>query len=156
MQSVTKTQQDTTKAAQDVFNQLAAKTIDTMTVWAETNQRVLRELVDLSAGAAKESVRLYAELSRSAIETLRESQAGALRWQSSWKDTGSDPAACYQKAMTEGVQYAQQAARRVEENVQVLTRSAERLQAGTEQAGRGIQESLAGAASKLKDIYTAG
>ena len=139
--------QDTTKA-QELFGQLAGKTIDTLTVWAEANQNILRELVDLGTGAAKEGVRVYAELSRSAVDTLRESQAGAFRWPSTWKDAD--------KAMADGVQYAQQAARRAEENVQVLTQSAERLQASTEQAGRSIQESLAGATAKLRDICTAG
>jgi len=147
--------QDTTKA-QELFGQLAGKTIDTLTVWAEANQRILRDLVDLGTGAAKEGVRVYAELSRSAVDALRESQAGAFRWPSTWKDAGSDPAAWYHKAMAEGVQCAQQAARRAEENVQVLTQSAERLQASTEQAGRSIQESLAGATAKLRDICTAG
>src|SRR5262245_24150287 len=147
--------QDTTKA-QELLTQLTGKAIDTMTVWAETNQRVLREVVDLSAGAAKEGVRLYSEWSRSAIETFRDNQAGMLRWQATWKEATIDPVAWYHKAMAEGVQYAQQAARHVEENVQVLSRSVERLQASTEQTGKGIQESLAGATSKLKDIYKAG
>src|SRR5262245_31090542 len=139
--------QDTTKA-QELFTQLTGKAIDSMTVWAETNQRVLRELVDLGAGAAKEGVRLYSELSRSAIETLRDNQAGVLRWQAAWKDAPVDPLAWCHKAMAEGVQYAQQAARHAEENVQVLSRAVERLQASTEQTGKGIQESLAGATSK--------
>jgi hypothetical protein len=53
-------------------------------------------------------------------------------------------------------QYSQQAARRAEEGVQVLARSAERLHAEAEQAGRSIQESLAGAVAKLRDLYSAG
>jgi hypothetical protein len=40
--------------------------------------------------------------------------------------------------------------------VQVLARSAERLHAEAEQAGRSIQESLAGAVAKLRDLYSAG
>lgn len=145
---------DTTRTP-ELFNQLAAQMISTMAVWADANQRVLRELVDLGAGAAKEGVRLHSELSRNAIETFREGQAGALRWQAAWKDAAADPAACYHNTMTEGVQYAQQAARRMEDTVQVFARSAERLQASAEQAGKGIQESLVGVATKLKDIYTA-
>jgi hypothetical protein len=116
--------QDTTRTP-ELFGQLAGKTIDTLTVWAETNQRILRELVDLGASAAREGVRAYAELSRSAVDTLRESQ------------------------------YAQQVARRAEENAQVFTRVAAALHAEAEQAGRSIQESLAGAAARLRDIYTA-
>ncbi|HSF05851.1 MAG TPA: hypothetical protein VLG10_08685 [Methylomirabilota bacterium] len=117
--------QDATKT-QELFGQLAGKTIDVLTVWAEANQRLLRELVELGTGAAREGVRVYAELSRSAVDSLRESQ------------------------------YAQQAARRAEEGVQVLTRSAERLQVEAEQAGRSIKESLAGAAAKVRDICAAG
>lgn len=144
--------QDTMKA-QELFNQFAGKTIETMAVWAETNQRLLRELVELGAVTAKEGVRVYAELSKNAVDAVRESQASMLRWQASWKDAATDPAAWYQKTMNEGVQSAQQAFRRAEESVQTLTRTAERLQATAEQAGKGFQESVAGAVSKLKEIY---
>ncbi|HEY7650775.1 MAG TPA: hypothetical protein VID04_17400, partial [Methylomirabilota bacterium] len=52
--------QDATKT-QELFGQLAGKTIDMLTVWAEANQRILRELVDLGTGATREGVRVYAE-----------------------------------------------------------------------------------------------
>jgi hypothetical protein len=144
--------EDPTKT-QEMFAQLAARSLETMTVWAETNQRVLREIVELSAGSAKESLKLYAELSRGTIEALRESQAAALRWQAGWLDASKDPSAWLQRAVTEGVNGTQQAFRRVEEQAQAVTRTAERLQAGAEQAGKGIQESLAGAVSRMKEIY---
>lgn len=143
---------DTTKT-QEFFSQMATKGIETMTVWAEVNQRVLRELVELSAGSAKEGVRLYSEVSRSVIDAARESQAAALRWQAGWVEASKDPSAWCQKALTEGMNGAQQTFRRVEEHTQAITRSAERLQASAEQAGKGIQESLAGAVSKMKEIY---
>jgi hypothetical protein len=145
--------QDTMKA-QELFNQFAGKTIETMTIWAETNQRLMRELVELSAGAAKEGMKLYSDLSRTAIDAIRESQASTLRWQASWKDAATDPAAWYQKSVNEGVQYAQETFRRAEENVQALTQTTERLQATAEQAGKSLQESLAGAVSKLKTVYS--
>jgi hypothetical protein len=145
--------QDTMKA-QELFNQFAGKTIETMAIWAETNQRLIGDLVELSTGAAKEGVKLYSDLSRSAIDAIRESQTSTLRWQASWKDAATDPAAWYQKSVNEGVQYAQEAFRRAEENVQALTQTAERLQATAEQAGKSLQESLAGAVSKLKTVYS--
>jgi hypothetical protein len=145
--------QDTMKA-QELFNQFAGKTIETMAIWAETNQRLMRDLVELSTGAAKEGVKLYSDLSRSAIDAIRESQTSTLRWQASWKDAATDPAAWYQKSVNEGVQYAQEAFHRAEENVQALTQTAERMQATAEQAGKGLQESLAGAVSKLKTVYS--
>jgi nucleotidyltransferase/DNA polymerase involved in DNA repair len=139
--------------AQEMYGQFAGKAIETMTVWAEINQRVLGDLVELGAGTAKEGMRLYSELSRNAIEAVKEGQATALRWQASLSEASCDPAAWYQKTLAESVSGAQQAFRRVEENAQVLTRAAERLQATAEQAGKGMQESLAGAVSKMKEIY---
>jgi hypothetical protein len=144
--------QDATKT-HEVLGQFAGKTIATMTVWADTNQRVLRELVDLSADTAKEGLRLYSELSRNAIEVLKEGQEGAFRWQSGMRGTGGDPAAWSQKLVTETTQYTQQTFRRAEESMQALTRTAERLQTIMEQAGKGVQESLAGAVGRLKSIY---
>jgi len=137
----------------ELFNHVADKAIETMGVWAETNQRVMREFVEFGASAAKEGLRLSSELSRSALDALREGQTSALRWQAAWIEAAKDPAAWYQKAVAEGINGAQQAFRRVEDNAQAVTRSAERLQATAEQAGKGIQESMAGAVSKIKGVY---
>ena len=139
---------------QELLTQFAGKTIETMALWAEANQRVLRELVELGSTTAKESVRLYGDLQRAGLESLREAQGWALRWQAGWKDA-SDPAAWYQKLMADGVSGTQQAFRLAEESAQAMTRAAERVQATTEQAGKGIQETYAGAVSKMKEIYTA-
>lgn len=137
----------------NTFGQVAGKTVEAMAVWAETNQRVARELIDLGAGAAKEGLRLSSELSRTALDAMRESQTAALRWQGMWIEAAKDPAAWYQKVIAEGIAGAQQAFRRVEDNAQAVTRSAERLQATAEKAGKDIQESVAGAVSKMKDVY---
>jgi len=144
---------DVTKG-QELLTQLAGKTIETMALWAEANQRVLRELVELGSTTAKEGVRLYGDLQRAGLESLRETQGWALRWQAGWKDAG-DPAAWYQKVMADSVSGTQQAFRLAEESAQAMTRAAERVQATTEQAGKGIQETYAGAVSKMKEIYAA-
>ena len=46
--------QDQTKPL-EVFAQFAGKALETLTVWADANQRVVRELVNLSAATATES-----------------------------------------------------------------------------------------------------
>jgi len=130
------------------------KAVETLTVWAETNQKVLRDLTELTAATAKEGVRLYAELQQSGIEALRETQAVALRWQSVWQDGPKDPIAWYQKAMAESVDQAQKTFKIVEGNAQAVTRSAERLGTQAEQAGRGIQETLTAAVVKLRGVYS--
>ena len=137
---------------QEVFGQMAGKTIETLSVWADANQRFLKELVELSSGTAQEGLRLYTEIQRNAIEAIRESQGTAARWQHAWKETTADPAGWYQKAVSEGVGGAQRACRFLEESGQAVTRAAERLQANAEQAGKGIQETLTGAVTKMKEI----
>ena len=97
------------------------KAVETMTVWADANQRVLSQMVEFSTAAAKESVRLYGELQQSALEALREPQ---------------------------------NVFKLFEVQMQAWTRSAERLQTSAEQAGKGIQETCTGVASKMKDVYS--
>lgn len=144
--------QDPAKA-QEVFNQATGKGLEALTFWAETNQRVLREVVELSAGAAKEGIRLYAELQQGAIDAIREGQAAAIRWQTGWQEAPKDPVQWYQKAMAETVEGTQKWFQIVEGNAQAVTRSAERLQASAEQAGKGIQQTFTEFVSKTKDVY---
>jgi hypothetical protein len=138
---------------QEMLNQVAGKGLEAMSLWAETNQRVLRELVELGTGTAKESIRLYAELQKSAMDAVRDGQSAALRWQATWTEMASDPGAWYRKAMAESVTGAQHAFRMAEEGATAVTRAAERMQAATEAAGKGIQDTCAGAAAKMKEIY---
>ena len=69
------------KKTEEMFGQLTGKMVETMTVWADANQRVFHELVELSTATAKEGVKLCGELQQGAIETLRSSQSAAVRWQ---------------------------------------------------------------------------
>ncbi len=144
--------QDTAKA-QEVFNQATNKAVETMTFFAEANQRVLRDFAELSAGTAKEGVRLYAELQQSAIDAVREGQATVMRWQSYWQEGPKDPVQWYQKALAESVDGTQKWFRMLESNAQALTKSAERMQVSAEQIGKGIQETFTTVITKMKDGY---
>jgi head-tail adaptor len=141
------------KKTQEMLGQFTGKAVETMTVWADANQRVLREIVEFGAASAKESVRLYAELQQSAIESLKDAQAASLRWQTAWQDGTKDPVQFYQKAVADGVDTAQKAFKVLEAGAQAVTRSAERLQTSAEQAGKGIQETYTAVVAKMKDVY---
>jgi hypothetical protein len=143
------------KKTQEMFTQSSGRLVESMTVWADANQRVLRELAELSATTAKEGVRLYAELQQAGIEAVRDVQATALGWQTSWQEAPRDPLAWYQRALTDGVENAQKWFRILEGNAQAVTRTAERLSTTAEQTGKGIQESFSEAVTKLKDVYAA-
>lgn len=145
---------DGTIKAGEVLGQVSGKAVDTVTVWADANQRMVSQLVDLSVGAAKEGVRLYAELQQGTIEVVRDSQATAMKWQTTWQDAPKDPMEWYQKMLAETVDGAQKFFRILEGNAQAVTRSAERMQASAEQAGKGLQETLEATVTRMKDTYT--
>jgi head-tail adaptor len=146
--------QETAKP-REMFDTATTKALDTMTMWAEANQRVLRELVELSAGAAKETIRLYGELQQNTLDAMREGQSAAARWQGGWPEGPKDPAQWYQKAVADSVDRTQKAFRVMETNAQAVSRSAERLQASAEQAGKNIQETFSSLVTKTKDLYAA-
>ncbi|MBI1737112.1 MAG: hypothetical protein HYR51_18225 [Candidatus Rokubacteria bacterium] len=145
--------------AQEVINQVndaTGKAINAMTLWADANQRVLDQLVELGTGAAKETVKLYAELQQSTLDAFREGQATALRWQSIWQEAPRDPMLWYQKSLADGIDGAQKWFRLVEGQAQAVTKSAERLQTSTEQAGRGIQQTVSESVNRMKDVCARG
>ena len=141
------------RKTQEMFGQVTGKAVETLTVWADANQRVLREIVEFSTATAKESVRLYAELQQTAIEALRDSQATAARWQGAWSDAPKDPVQACQKALLDGVEGTQKAFKLLEGQAQAFTRAAERLQSSAEQAGKGIQETYTAVVTRVKDVY---
>jgi len=146
---------ESTKKAQEVFTQSTGKAVETLSVWADANQRVLRELAELSAATAKESVRLYGEIAQSMVQAISDAQSQTLRWQATWQDAPKDPLAWYHRALSEGVDNAQKAFRLLEGNAQAVTKSAERLSSTAEQAGKGIQETFSTIVTKMKEVYAA-
>ena len=79
----------------EFFSQITGKTVEVFSLWADANQKVLRELVDLSASAAKEGVRLYAEMQAAALETVKDGQTFLQRRQTDMQEAPKDPFACY-------------------------------------------------------------
>ena len=141
------------RKTQELFGQMAAKTVETVTVWADANQRMLREIVEFSTATAKEGVKLCGELQQGAIETLRSSQSAAVRWQGAWSDGAKDPMHACQKVLLDGVEGTQKAFKLLEGQAQAFTRAAERLQTSAEQAGKGIQETYTAVVTRVKDVY---
>jgi hypothetical protein len=138
---------EATKAA----GQTAGMGADVMVACADANQRVMRELMELWVGTARESARLYGELLQSSFTMLREVQAATLRYQVMWPEALRDPFGWYQKALEENIERTQKAFRALGGNAEVVSQSVERLQSSAEKAGRGIQEAFSDAAAKVKE-----
>lgn len=139
----------------NMVTQVSAKGVEMFSIWADANQKMLRELVDLSATTAKEGVRLYAELVSSAVEAVKDTQVLLTSRQSELHEAPGDILDFYQKSLLESVDGAQKAWRMLESNVQAVTRSAERMQVSAEQAGRAIQATWSQLAGHATSLYAA-
>ena len=138
----------------EFFTEMQGKALEAFSVLADMNHRVLQGLVGLSASTAKEGLRTYAELQSATVEAARTPQSPvgpeaieALR---------QNPFAWYQKGLLTLVEGTQKAFHLVEANAQVVTRTAERVQASAEQTGQEIQETLSSSVNRLKEIYARG
>jgi hypothetical protein len=137
----------------ELLSQFTGRAVEAFSLWADANQKILRELVELSAITAKEGVRLYAEIQSSAVEAVKEGQSYLLRRQSELQDAPRDPVTFYQKGVVESVQGTQHGFRLLETTAQAMTRSAERLQMKAEQTGTEIQATVSQLAGKMKSLY---
>src|ERR671922_292083 len=146
---------ESSKKAQEAFSQSAGKAVETLSVWADANQRVLRELAELSAVTAKESVRLYGEIAQSFVQAMSDAQAQTLRWQAAWQVAPKEPLAWCHRAVRETGDNGQKAFRLLEGHAQAVTKSAERLSTTAEQTGKGIQETFSSVVTKMKEVYAA-
>lgn len=141
----------------ELFSQMQAKALDTFAAFAETNQRVLQGFVDLSVSTAKEGMRAYAELQSAAVDAARATaQTAHGATLPTPEELRADPFTWYQRGLLTTVDGTQRAFRLMEANAQVVTRSAERLQASAERTGKEIQEALTSCVGRMKDIHARG
>ncbi len=143
-----------TKDTQELFGQFTGKAVEALSLWAEANQKIVRELVDLSASAVKEGVQLYAKVQSSALDAVKEGQGYWLRRQSDLAELQKDPLAWYQKSLVEGIQETQKSFKLLESNAQAITSTAEQLQATAERTAREIQQTFSGLAADVKALHT--
>jgi hypothetical protein len=144
----------TTSETQELFGQFSNKTVEALALWTDANQKIVRELADLSANTLKEGVQLYGKLQASALEAAKEGQGYWLRRQGDVGECQKDPSAWYQKGLVEGIQETQKAFKLVEGNAQAVTQVAEQLQATTQKAAKEIQQTFSALATDLKTLYT--
>ena len=137
----------------ELLSQFTGRAVEAFSLWADANQKILRELVELSATTAKEGVRLYAEIQSSAVEAVKEGQSYLLRRQTELQNAPRDPVTFYQKGVVESVEGTQHGFRLLETTAQAMTRSADRLQMKAEQTGTEIQATVSQLAGKMKSPY---
>ena len=145
---------NTTMQGSEMFAQMTGRAVEAFSMFAEANQKIMRDLVDLSASTAKEGVRLYAELQSSAVEAVKEGQSYVLRRQDEMQEAPRDPFNFYQKGVLESVESAQRTFKLFEGTAQAMSRSAERMQVTAEHTGKEIQATFTQLAGKVQTLYT--
>lgn len=149
----TKTPSETqSQALPELVTEMQAKTLDAVSALTQANQRVMQELVELSTTAVKESMRTYAEIQSAALDAAREIPAVPGTRPDATAEFRQDPFAWYQKSLLGAVDGTQRTLRLLEANAQILTRSAERLQASAQRTGKEIQEALTSCMSRMRDL----
>jgi len=138
----------------ELLAQFTGRAVEAFSLWADANQKLLRELVDLSASTAKEGVRLYAEIQSSAVEAVREGQSYVLRRQDELPEAPRDPLSFYRRGLLESAESAQRTFKLFEGTAQAMSRSAERLQVTAEHTGKEIQATFTQLAGKVQSLYT--
>jgi hypothetical protein len=136
----------------EFFTDMQSKSLEAFAVWNDMNHRVLQELVGLSAAAAKESLRTYAEIQSASADAARRYRP-AVSEAESVAGLRQNPFTVYQHGLLSLVEGTQQAFKLVEANAQVVTRSAERLQASADRTGQEIHEALSASVGRIKEIY---
>jgi hypothetical protein len=138
----------------DLFSQITGRATEAFSLWADANQKILRELVDLSASTAREGVRLYAEMQSGAVEAVKEGQGYLLRRQGELAAAPREPWTFYERSAQDSVESTQKAVKLCEDTAQAMTRAAERLQVTAEQTGREIQATFTQLADRMRSLYS--
>jgi methyl-accepting chemotaxis protein len=137
----------------EVFEAVASRAVEGLSIWADANQRVFRQLVDLSAAAAAETVRLQTELHSAVLSAARTGQEFLAAQPARLQAAQKDPIGAYQKAVAETVENVQQAIKLLEVNADTVAQSAGRIQESAQKTGKDIQSTVLGAATRLTTLY---
>ncbi len=138
------------------FASVPGKVLEAVSAFAQANDRVVGELIELSSTAARESLRALGELQAAAVDAVRAMPVPSLPRPESLEDLRRDPFAWYRKGFQAIADGTQRAAKLAETNAQIVARNAERLQASADRAAREIEQATSGYVSRMKDIYSRG
>jgi hypothetical protein len=133
-------------------SQLGEVGAQTVGLWTEVNQKVVRDLLDVQADAVREAARMAMGWQEAQLEAVREMQASAWRLWLAWPHLYSDPLRWYQRSTEETVGGLQRVVRLGRRGVDGVNETVDRLQGSAEQAARSLDGLFRDAASRMRDI----
>jgi hypothetical protein len=151
MMSTTKTQPPATTEFPPI-NQIGGKALDAVSVLAEANQRVVGQLIELSASAAADRLRTLGELQSAALEAAR-GVFTPMNPREAFEELRQDPFAWYRKGVASMLDGTQRVFKLFETNAQIVSRNTERFQGAAERTGKEIENAVSTCTSRLREIY---
>jgi hypothetical protein len=133
-----------------------AKTLEAASAFADLNQRVFGELIELSSSAARESLRALAELQGATVEAVRSAPGTVSEPRDVAADLARDPMAWCRQGVESAIEGTQKVVKLLETQAQIVGRSAERGQASAERSGKEIREAFSSYTARLRQIYGQG
>ena len=135
--------------------ELGAKALDAVSTIAETQQRVIGQLIELSSLAAADRLRSLGELQSAAAETVRGIFTPASP-REAFEELRQDPVAWYRKSLLATMDGTQRIVKLFETNAQMISRDTERFQGAAERTAKEIQDAVGTCASRLRELYATG
>lgn len=127
------------------------RAIDALSAWAQANERVIGQFVELSAGAALQALRTYGELQAATIETVR----GARTPVTAAEGTTQGPLDWYSRGLMGAVERSERFAKLMETQAQIVARGNQHFQEAAERAGKDVREAVETYVERMKEIYSA-
>jgi hypothetical protein len=134
--------------------QLASLGADTVSAWAEMNQRVGQDMARMTSTAVEEAARTTSEIQQATFAAWRDAQSAAYRWYALWPEAFRDPMRWYQHAFEQTVGSIQEAIDLNRRNAETAVRSFDRLHSQSEEAARTMEDTFKQGASKIRDIQS--
>ena len=130
------------------------KILDSVSAYAQANERVIGELVELSSATAREGIKTYIQLQTAALEAAREVTLPGLPQADMLDELRRDPLAWYRKGLQAFADGAQRATRLMESNAQIVARNAEHFQAYAERTVKEIEGAGNTYVNRMREIYS--
>ena len=145
---------DSAEDAGRVTGHYASLGAETLSTWADLNQRVGQDLMRVTSTAMEEAVRATAEIHQATFAAWRDAQASAFRWQTLWPEAFRDPVRWYQHAFEHAAGVMQDAIDLGRRNTETTMRSFDRMQTHSAEAARTLEDTFQQGASKIRDLQS--
>lgn len=147
--------QSTPQAASftEPLGDLRAKTLEAMDAYAQASQRVLGQLIDLSSTAARETVRVCAELQSAAVDAARAEPVFPVPSAPTIDSMKEDPLKGYREGTAAASAGPQRLLKYLEGNAQIVAQGGQRFQVSAERGAREVGEAVTAYFERLGEIY---